>query len=226
MLAWKVVQAFLKNELVGSCAVICPTMDPQLDKFLASVNSQLAKKGFTTGIRWRRLQSSEQEKKTLFAELGVSDGPTAETIWKKSESDASKLGPRAFSIHAQIVRFGKLTGRKEIDADLVCQFAQASLHADRSYSKMTDRFEVTTVHGAKNREFEHVFIFWGYRLPPPETRRKMLYNAVTRAKRKCVLLVLQADPRKILLDPALGLLGEYRSPFNGAGKGSKKSAGR
>jgi hypothetical protein len=226
MLAWKVVQAFLKNELVGSCAVICPTTDPQVDKLLASVNSQLAKKGFAKGIRWRRIQSSDHEKKSLLAELGISGGPDAEIIWKQNESDVLVLGPRASSIHGKVVRFGKLTGRKEIEPALVCQFAQASLHADRSYSPMTGRFEVTTVHGAKNREFDQVFIFWGYRLPPPETRRKMLYNAVTRAKRKCVLLVLQADPGRISLDPALSLLGEYRSPFATDNKGSKKKVAK
>jgi hypothetical protein len=215
MLAWKVAQAFLRNELTGSCAVISPSADGLLDTFLDSVNKQIANKNVARGIRWTRVPNPDLEEKSLFAELGVAAGPSAEPIWGQADSDVLKLGPQAFTIREKIVRFAKLTGRKEIEIDMVRQFAQASLHADRSYSPLSGRFEVTTVHGAKNREFEDVFVFWGYRLPPPEIRRKLLYNAVTRAKRRCVLLVLQKDRSQLLLDPALRLLGEYRSPFGG-----------
>lgn len=226
MLAWKVVQAFLNKELVGTCAIICPTADPQLEALLTSINNQLAKKGVTRGIRWTRIQSSDQEKKSLCTELGISHTAHTPKIWSMKASDILKLQPRAASIHAKVIRFGKLSGRKEIYSDLVSQFAQAGLHADRSYSPLTGRFEVTTVHGAKNREFDHVFIFWGYRLPPGEKHRKLLYNAVTRAKRKCVLLVQQSKPALVQADPVLSILGQYQSPFGNAKKKSsnKKTA--
>ena len=48
-----------------------------------------------------------------------------------------------------------------------------------------------TVHGAKNREFDDVFILWPrYTLPKEELYlKKLMYNAITRAKRKVVVIV-------------------------------------
>lgn len=224
MLAWKIAQAFLSDELTGSCAVICLSADALLDKFLDSVNCQLANKNVTRGIRWTRIQNSDFEEKSLFEELGVSSGISTDQIWTKTDSDVLNFGSQASLVHEKVVRFAKLTGRKGVDLDLVRHFAQASLHAARSYTPLSGRFEVTTVHGAKNREFDNVFVFWGYRLPPPETRRKLLYNAVTRAKRRCILLVLQKDRSQLLLDPALRLLGEYPLPFGGRKQGTKAKA--
>jgi hypothetical protein len=218
MLAWRVVQAVLNKQILGTCAIICPSADPQLEVLLTSIDSQLSKKGYIVGIRWTRIQTSEHERKSLCDELDVPHEPHTAEVWKLQPSSVPKLGPRAALIHSKIVRFGKLTGRPQIHSDLVTQFANAGLHADRSYSPQMGRFEVTTVHGAKNREFDHVFIFWGYRLPPAEKRRKLLYNAVTRAKRSCVLLVLQSKPGMIGADPALNLLGDYPSALKSANR--------
>jgi hypothetical protein len=223
MLAWKIVQAYLSKQIKGTCAVICLAADSQLDAMLVSVNKQLADRGLTKGIRWTRIQTSDQEKKAICGELGISHEPHSAVPWKLEPEQVRKLGPRATLIHSKIIKFGKLTGREGIYTDLVSQFAQAGLHADRSYSPLTGRFEVTTVYGAKNREFDHVFIFWGYRLPPEKTRRKMLYNAVTRAKRSCVLLVQQSKPQLIKLDPALALLGDFPPPFE---SGKKRSTSK
>ncbi|MAF02081.1 ATP-dependent helicase [Herbaspirillum sp.] len=47
-----------------------------------------------------------------------------------------------------------------------------------------------TVHGAKNREFENVVVLWPAATGGDEEhRRRLLYNAVTRAKVRCLVLV-------------------------------------
>ena len=47
-----------------------------------------------------------------------------------------------------------------------------------------------TVHGAKNREFDEVVLLWpGNTLGDADQKRRLLYNAITRAKRKCIVLV-------------------------------------
>lgn len=56
-----------------------------------------------------------------------------------------------------------------------------------------------TVHGAKNREFDDVFILWPqYTLPYGDDLylRKLMYNAITRAKRKVVVIVQGQDSRE------------------------------
>ncbi|MFH1814498.1 MAG: ATP-dependent helicase [Pseudomonadota bacterium] len=47
-----------------------------------------------------------------------------------------------------------------------------------------------TVHGAKNREFDNVIVLWpGAVGGNDDQKRRLLYNAVTRAKERCVVLV-------------------------------------
>lgn len=61
------------------------------------------------------------------------------------------------------------------------------------------RFSAMTIHQAKNREFDHVVVIWPHRVPNgDDQRRRLLYNAITRARRRCTVLV-QAAP--LLLAP-------------------------
>lgn len=47
-----------------------------------------------------------------------------------------------------------------------------------------------TVHGAKNREFDNVIVLWPAAITGSEDqKRRLLYNAVTRAKERCLVLV-------------------------------------
>lgn len=47
-----------------------------------------------------------------------------------------------------------------------------------------------TVHGAKNREFENVILLWPAAVVgSDDQKRRLLYNAVTRAKVRCLVLV-------------------------------------
>lgn len=51
-------------------------------------------------------------------------------------------------------------------------------------------FNAMTVHQAKNREFDGVVIIWPYQVGGDvEHKRRLLYNAVTRAKRWCNIIV-------------------------------------
>ena len=51
-------------------------------------------------------------------------------------------------------------------------------------------FRAMTVHGAKNREFDNVVVLWPAAIGgDEEQRRRLLYNAVTRAKSRCLILV-------------------------------------
>ncbi|OXI35996.1 hypothetical protein CFB84_37035 [Burkholderia aenigmatica] len=50
-----------------------------------------------------------------------------------------------------------------------------------------------TVHGAKNREFDNVIVLWPAAVGgSADQRRRLLYNAVTRAKERCLVLVQAA----------------------------------
>lgn len=51
-----------------------------------------------------------------------------------------------------------------------------------------------TVHGAKNREFDLVLVLWPAAIGGDEIqRRRLLYNAITRAKNQCLICVQSAQ---------------------------------
>lgn len=68
-----------------------------------------------------------------------------------------------------------------------------------------DRLVAMTIHQAKNREFERVIILWPYQVSGnAETARRLLYNAVTRAKQRATIIVQnpkQGKYSRLLLPP-------------------------
>ena len=53
---------------------------------------------------------------------------------------------------------------------------------------------VMTIHQAKNREFDSVIVLWPYQVQGSSDRlRRLLYNAITRAKRQAIVVVQNPD---------------------------------
>jgi len=58
---------------------------------------------------------------------------------------------------------------------------------------------VLTIHQAKNREFSHVVVLWTFGISADastEYQRRLLYNAITRAKLSCTVILLQSNRLK------------------------------
>lgn len=69
---------------------------------------------------------------------------------------------------------------------------QQMVHTYENFYKRENRAKIifTTIHGAKNREFDNVIILWPYNVTSDlMQKRKLLYNAITRAKRNVVIIV-------------------------------------
>jgi len=63
----------------------------------------------------------------------------------------------------------------------------------RARSDGDDGWKGMTVHGAKNREFDNVIVLWPAAVGgSTDQKRRLLYNAVTRAKERCLVLVQAA----------------------------------
>lgn len=91
--------------------------------------------------------------------------------WLKSKERTSGITRiAAADVRAQVERF--VTRRRQFGGRL-----------DRTLSAMT-------IHQAKNREFDHVVVIWPHRVPNgDDQRRRLLYNAITRARHSCTVLV-------------------------------------
>lgn len=203
-------------------AFLTPSLnEASIRKLLNSLDKQLALKTHNA-IPWKT-QSADLEQAVTFAALGIeSDSAADAQVWKRPTSGSDALTAQ---VCERVTRFARLRGLAEITHGLVRQFAEVALHGRAAYVQRVPRFLLTTIHGAKNREFDNVIIFWGFKLPADSVaRRKLLYNAVTRAKRHAILLILDPGSRGST-DPVLRLLGTPAvfKPKAGRGSGKRKA---
>ncbi len=85
----------------------------------------------------------------------------------------------------------KVLGVNEITAGEIRRQMDRTFAMRRRYgASERDEFVAMTIQQAKNREFEHVVVTWPYTIPNDnEQKRRLLYNAITRARRSCLVLV-------------------------------------
>lgn len=198
----------------GTCAVISPTLDSFVRKSLESCNSQLAKKNLTT-IHFHSETSQENEIKALCKAVGISTGSSKD--WTPQDADASPLGQHVID---RVQHYCRLRGIKPISEQLVASFAERTLSTQRAFGHRSANRLVSTIHGAKNREFENVFVLWNLHTVgrwSEEEQRRLLYNAITRARSNCLVLVLGSE-KEVQNNPALRLLGPPRPAFSRAKK--------
>ena len=84
-----------------------------------------------------------------------------------------------------------LTGRSETTADEVMERLKKYVSLRRHHvNHSAVGLLAMTVHQAKNREFDGVIVMWPYTVKgDDEAKRRLLYNAITRARRWCTVIV-------------------------------------
>jgi hypothetical protein len=208
----------------GTCALIALSLDDrQLHKLLKSFEEQLARKT-ARQVNWSLGLSEAQLQTELFDELRIGATGAAGTKWLVGPE---VLRGQAAAVSEDVRRFSKLRGISEIPKELVAQFAKLAIHNARAFGRSSPRFQVLTVHAAKNREFDHVFVFWGYKNAgwSVEQQRRLLYNAITRAKVDCTVLAL-GDFERTQADPVVSLLGPAQPAINPSWKKNKKPSSK
>jgi hypothetical protein len=212
--AWRIVYHLAlgprAERWFGSCALISPSHDPFLQKVLASSTVQMKKKNLSP-IHWNEELTHEEEKTRILQLLGVAqDTCSTGAEWCEPNNELDLISTCVVDRTRQ---FCKLRGMEKITIDLVEKHAEKVVHDLKAYCVQSPKRTVTTVHGAKNREFDNVFILWTYKLPPDtDQQRRWLYNAVTRSKKNCMILML-GNEKRAKEDPVLSLLGPPQPAF-------------
>lgn len=197
---------FLANNLTwwwrfGEEIVVLSATRPQKSKFVQETFARLAsgpfiKKGekpvgpFT--VPWEDSLDDECEKAS--AALRIGEDNDAVVALDALGKDATN--GLAAEVLERLVARRRLGGDATVTCgevrELVARLAQAR-RAHRRGSR--SRVRAMTIHQAKNREFENVIVLWPFQIAGgAERHRRLLYNAVTRA-RKRVLVVVQ-DPKR------------------------------
>jgi hypothetical protein len=94
-----------------------------------------------------------------------------------------------------VVRRHKLSGVTMLPPELIRQQLKKCFARHRRFSRgHSRRLIAMTIHQAKNQEFEGVIVLWPYTVAgDAEQKRRLLYNAITRAKRWCTIVVQNAN---------------------------------
>jgi hypothetical protein len=141
-------------------------------------------------IAWER--NDRQEFTDAWDGLGIVDGSSvAEVLHQLGQN---RQLPAANIVRERLARRRSVAGIETVSAEETRRYLGRALAACRHHGQARDAlFAAMTIQQAKNREFDHVIVVWPYTVPDnPEQRRRLLYNAVTRAKLSCQVFV-QAD---------------------------------
>lgn len=137
--------------------------------------------------------SDDDERRVILAGLAMSDEASAlETVLALQAMP--NVGPVKHArqwVLRQISAVGRVGFTRVEIEEVVGRFVtlrrQQGGHATR-------RFAAMTVHQAKNREFDGVIVLWPFSVAgDADQKRRLLYNAVTRAKRWCTVIVQGAS---------------------------------
>ena len=82
-------------------------------------------------------------------------------------------------------------GKTEVSKQEVADYLKRQVALRRTRAKPLDYgIPTMTVHQAKNREFDGVVVIWPFTVAgDDESKRRLLYNAVTRARKWCTVIV-------------------------------------
>lgn len=182
----------------GSVAIISPsTQSKFVREVISRVQTEPSGKNKDLGpyaIRWE-----ESERDELAKLCAAMDMPQTCTI--NAAVGILRTLPRSGPIEQTITwlqRTTSTTGRADTTSDEVMGQLQRYVSIRRQQAKTADRgLLAMTVHQAKNREFDGVVVMWPFEFKADdEGKRRLLYNAVTRARRWCSVIVQSAGMLK------------------------------
>ncbi|WP_297902824.1 ATP-dependent helicase [Metallibacterium sp.] len=188
---------FLANAIAwrheGEVAVITPSMSGGFAQGVVACVGKKAlgkKQNGPYTIHWER--SEENETDALLAEFQLGDSASlADTITALRQLPASGVVRGVMGWARRQAHAAGVTSfnRAEVAAAVRRHVVLRRQHAGSNQAK----FAAMTVQQAKNREFEGVVVLWPYQVGgDAEHKRRLLYNAITRARRWCTV-VLQSE---------------------------------
>ncbi|HWI83848.1 ATP-dependent helicase [Ramlibacter sp.] len=182
----------------GSVAVIAPTIrDKWVKGTIVHAQTKPSGKNKDAGpfpIRWEESESDEMVRLTDGLQL-----PDACSF--AAAIEVLRALPRSGPVEQTIAclqRTASTTGRAETGKSEILDHVHRYVGIRRHQARSGDSgLLAMTVHQAKNREFDGVVLMWPYAIGgDEEAKRRLLYNAITRARRWCNVIVQGQDLMK------------------------------
>jgi hypothetical protein len=143
--------------------------------------------------------SQEDECNRFLEALGLPNETSAEV--QAADLPACGGSGPSRALHRWLERQRRVAGRTSFLAGEIREQVRRIHQRSRAYRRTRDRgVRAMTIHQAKNREFDSVIVLWPYKVAAcPDRQRRLLYNAITRAKLR-VLVVVQ-NPKRLQQPP-------------------------
>jgi hypothetical protein len=174
-----------KNQRI---AIITPTIGQFATDVITWVGNNKTKQGNGSyQIPWEKAEDRLSEE--LIAKLTLPDVASSPAIVAALEACGDVLLARDISRWLNQQR--RTLGRTEFPRQIIEEAVTLSIsHRRRQGRGDRTRINAMSIHGAKNREFDQVIVLWPAAVRgDADQLRRLLYNAVTRAKSRCLVLV-------------------------------------
>jgi len=181
-----------------SVAIITPAVGPFVNAALAWAAGNKTKRGAGPYvISWERTETRAATE--YLAKIKLAEQADIPSILRILQAAGDSRAARDVTEWLDVQR--RTRAKTEFSKAEVEKIVEQSFSQRRHVRKSEALgWKGMTVHGAKNREFDNVIVLWpGAVGGSNEQKRRLLYNAVTRAKERCVVLV-QA-PAHLALPP-------------------------
>ena len=180
----------------GDIAVLTPVRSANSD-FVRNLIDRVEEKPISNPpvgphrIRWEDTQEDECER--FISDLGLPDDPNAQ-LCTADMSLPGTTGP-VQGMRGWFEQQQRVAGRASFTTEEIRLQARRIHQRSRAYRRVRDGgVRAMTIHQAKNREFDSVIVLWPYEVAGSADRqRRLLYNAITRAKRQALVVVQNPD---------------------------------
>lgn len=171
----------------GTVAIISPTNNRYVTEALTWVETRTTNRGCGPH-RLERELSEGDEIAVILARLVLAPSASfPEVIAAISACSAPVI---AHGVTASLDILRRARGRNQFGRDEIEEMIRREVAAKRARRTSHSAVRAMTVYGAKNREFDLAIVLWpGNVAGTDDQKRRLLYNAVTRAKRRCLVLV-------------------------------------
>jgi hypothetical protein len=191
--AWHAAKFIAGRKRGETVALITPT-SPPASEFVRDLIQRMAaspigkkKKFGPYAMPWE--QGGREEATDLITRLGVAHQPDetivdVATLTLAGDTASDRMASKWFE------RQRKVKGLVRFTAGEIRVRMRRLVHDARTRRGSTRLFTAMTVHQAKNREFDNVMVLWPYETTSAAPKqRRLLYNAVTRARRRAIVIV-------------------------------------
>ncbi len=208
--AWSIAFRIRYKKWIGNSVILINTLNtPFLDGTLRSLSGKLGKKERIGPYPFKVENPDAVDLRVQSAVEQIIDGVTSKEvpIGVLQQKSREHLPSLVTISCLQMLKIARLKGLESFPLSIIGEIVARVNLGETLYGTREHRRLAMTIHSAKNREFDYVFILWPHKLKGGHIQqRKLLYNAVTRAKKDAVLIVQGDLEKRLKTDSSLKLL--------------------